>query len=290
MKKILLLLVLALIILAFITDEKKQISIKDALTQNLISYNIKGLGGHQGECVSITIQNNSNKDTTFYFESGRKLISKDQSIQDILIINPVEFMLAAGKKIDFKGFGFCCQAHNGSPYANSEFEIGNLKNIKLTALANFLYSNRYEEDQMQDAIWVVSDNNPIASILVPTDDKKAEKKMMKLKLYVAKLMDINSDKLWYSLEYKQDTDRLFSGHATLLNGRFDFRISHYSQGFIAVFNNQNRLIQYISKSQTFSSREYSYPIHLNVEHWAKGKYFVRVYSNNRLQTEKVFEL
>ena len=289
MKKILFLLSLVFVLLS-LKNDYKPLTIKEALKRNLISYNIKGLGGHQGECVDITIKNTSNIDTTFYFESGRKLISKDASIQDILIIKPFEFMLASGGEINFKGFGFCCQAHNSSPNENSEFEIGNLKNIKLTALANYLHTNKYKEGQMQDAIWVVSDSNPISSIFVPIDDAKAERKMMDLKLYVAKLMDISTKNLWYSLEYKTDTNQLFTGDASILKGKFDFRISHYSQGFIAVFNSRNELITYISKNQSFSSRMYTYPIHLDVGNWKKGKYYLRVYSNNKLKVEKEFEL
>jgi len=289
MKKYLLLILLVILLLAFKND-KKQLTIKDALAKNMISYKLKGLGGYSGECMNITIKNNSNIDTTFYFESGRKLISKDKSIQDILIIKPMEFLLASGKEINFKGFGFCCQAHNGAPYKDSEYEIGNLKNIKLASLANYLHLNKYKEDQMQNAIWVVSDNNPISSIFVPTDDKKDEEKMMKLKLYVAKLMDISTKHLWYSLKYKTDTIELFTGDAVFLNGKFDFRIMHYSQGFIAVFNDRNQIIKYLSKAQSFSSRVYTYPVHLNVNGWKKGKYFVRVYSNNRMQIEKEFEL
>jgi len=288
MKKYLLLLLL--ISLFAFKNDKEQLTIKDALAKNMISYRLKGLGGYSGECMDITIRNTSSTDTVFYFESGRKLISKDESIQDILIVKPVEFLLASGEEINFQGFGFCCQAHNGAPYKDSEYEIGDLKNIKLSSLANYLYSNEYKESQMQDAIWVVSDNNPISSIFVPTNDKKEEEKMMKLKLYVAKLMDISTKHLWYSLEYRTDSVQLFTGDAVYLNGKFSFRITHYSQGFIAVFDDRNQLIQYISKAQSFSSRAYTYPVHLNVEGWRKGKYYVRVYSNNRMQAEREFEL
>jgi len=289
MKKYLSLLLLAILFLS-LTNDTPHLTIKEALKRNLISYKIKGLGGYQGDCVNITIKNNSNIDTTFYFESGRRLISEDKNIQDILIIKPVEFMLAGGEEKQFLGFGFCCQAHNEAPYKDSQFNIGNLKNIKLASLANYLYTNQYKKSEMQDAIWVVSDSNPISSIFVPIEDKNAAKRMMNLKLYVAKLMDIDTKNLWYSLEYKTDTARLFTGEANLLNGIFNFRISHYSQGFIAVFDKENRLIQYITKRQSFSSRTYSYPIRLNVEGWKKGKYFVRVYSNNKMQAEREFEL
>lgn len=290
MKKYIILVIIAVLLLSLTTDNKKHITINEAIEKNLISWEIKGLGGHTGECVDVTIKNTSNIDTVFFFESGRRLISKDEAIQDILIIHPQEFTLAAGTEKQFKGFGFCCQAHKGSPYENSEFKIGNLNNNKLVSLANYLNKHKYKQDQIQNAVWVISDNNPISSIYVPTDNKEKARDMMALKEYVAKLSGIDFKNLWYSLKYKNDTTRLFSGEATWIEGKFDYRITHYSQGTMAVFNDRNKIVIYIFKESSHSSRAYSYPINFSVDGWKKGKYYIRIFTNNKLQAQREFEL
>jgi len=290
MKNIIIALVLLITIFSFTKEKKKHITIEEAIKRNLISWEIKGLGGYQGKCIDVKIKNISNMDTIFYFEAGRKLISEDLAIQDILIIHPLEFMLAAGQEKQFKGFGYCCQAHNGAPYENSIFKIGNLENKKLVSLASYLYRNNYKEDQIQDAVWVISDNNPISSIYVPGDNKEKARDMMALKKFVAKLAGINDKNLWYSLQFKTDTARLFSGEPTWIEGKFDYRITHYALGTMIVFDNKNNIVKYLFKETSHSSRAYSYPISFSVDGWEKGKYYIRVYTNNKLQAQREFEL
>ena len=72
------------------------ISIEKHLLNNSIEAEIISKGGYQGDCMNIFVQNLKKDTLNILLEPGRRLVSFDSSIQDILIVKKQKIRLLAG--------------------------------------------------------------------------------------------------------------------------------------------------------------------------------------------------
>lgn len=269
-------------------DEDKKLLLSEALEKNFVKTEVSGLGGHSGFCVEISATNQSSIDTTFWIEAGRRLESADSTIQDILIVKEVPLYVRAGETKKVPVYGFCCQATNGGPKQGEVFRPGKMADEKLTAIAQFLNQHNYDETVCQSAVWIVSNGHSLASITADTPEKRKEVKP--LQTFLAKLMGLSEKHSWYSLSFTPDTTRLFSGHADSLWGDYEFEM--WTNGLVRIIINdeKNNVVRRLVIDKPYNPGKYSHEIKLKVTDWPKGKYYVRLYTDNQRKVEREFEL
>lgn len=270
------------------TDKQKKFNIEDAVKSGLFKAEVKGLGGHSGECISINVINNSPTDTIIYIEPGRRFISLDTNVQDILIVRELPLLVRAGEEKKVSLFGFCCQATNAGPDKDEKFTIGQMADSQLVKLAVFLNQNPYDEYTIQNAVWVVSDNHALASVHSSNISKRKE--LRKLHQFLAVLKNLPVEFSWYTLTYKTDTTRLFSGVADSLYGDFDYSLWKNCAASLTLNDSQGRVIKRFFVEKSHNPNTYNYEIKMSVASLPKGKYFVRLIADNQMKSEKVFEL
>lgn len=267
---------------------EKKLGIEDAVNKGLIRATVKGKGGHGGECISLNIINIASVDTTIYVEAGRRLNSVDSTVQDILIVNELPIFVKAGEEKNVNLFGFCCQASNHSPSTNEKFELGHLADSNLVKLASFLNKNKFDEGIMQNAIWVVSDNHPLSS--VGSSDANKRKELKKLHNLLAAIKHLPVDFSWYSLTFKTDTTRLFSGIPDSLYGDIEFSIWKNSSVSLTLSDSIGHVVKRFFANKPHNPDKYNYEIRTSVYGYPKGKYYVRLYANDQMKLEKAIEL
>lgn len=293
MKNLNLLLVFSIIIListAFssfktIPDEKKSLSVEDAVRQNIITLSIKGLGGYSGECIEMTLENISEKDTMIIIESGRRLASADTNTQDILVVRKNEFLLAAGERKILKLFGFCCQASKNAPKEGEVFFVGKMANDKLVKLSNFLNKQNFSIDAQQKAVWVISDDKPVESIHDPD--------VMKVRLlheFVSKLKDLKTKYPWYTMQYKSDTASLFSGVPTVLFANFEYDLWTSCKATLIMHDASGNVVKRFFEERAHSPNQYVYKFTLPVADMPRGTYYVRLFADGQMKYERSFTL
>jgi len=285
MKPILLILILSLFA---VKDDKKKFYLTEAIEKNIVTATVNGLGGYHGYCVELTATNNSDADTTFFIEAGRRLDSEDSTVQDILLVKEIPLFVQAGKSKTVPVYGFCCQASNSGPMKGEKFSIGKMGDEKLVAVAQFLNSHSFDESICQSAVWIVSNGHSLSSITAETPEKRKEIKP--LQNFLAKLMGLSESFSWYTLSYKADTSRLFSGNADSLFADYEFEIWNNCLVRMIINDEKNNVIKRVMVDKAYSPGKYSYEFKMNVSAWPKGKYFVRLYADNQKKVERVFEL
>lgn len=72
-------------------------SIEELAKNKKIDIELKSLGGYQGECVQIDIENITNEALHIWLESGRRLDNLNDAQQDILVLKDQRFNLNAKK-------------------------------------------------------------------------------------------------------------------------------------------------------------------------------------------------
>ncbi len=268
----------------FAKDKIKYISIEKYIKDNSINTKITGVGGYSEECLNFEIEN-LKPDTLFILlEPGRRIVSYDSTIQDILILKTVEITLPPLASIILKGYGFCCQSSNSSPSFGSKFNIGFMAPKTWVEFAEFADKSNFPADALQNAVWVLSNNHPLSSI----HNEKPEL-VFELKKIVAKLT--KQEIPWYSLTFEKDTANLFSNKPERIFGKIDYYVKHNSVISINIRDAEGNVVATLIKKLAQNPGEYYYNLNLSVKGWKKGKYTINIIRNySNIIAKKEFSL
>lgn len=258
-------------------------SLEDAAKKGLIKLFIKSKGGYSGEVIEMKIKNSSNKNLDFKLETGRKLDSKNNAEQDILVTKPQEFNVCGGQTRTINVFGMCCQAHNMCPRENSEYSIGTMADSTLIKLAMFIDKNKYyTNSSAQQAVWTVSDNNSLGSI---TDGNKVD--VNNLRNFVSKITGKTIPP--YEVTYSRENDRDLLGRVKTIEGTFDYALPDNTHVTIGIYNSDGVLVQSLFENIEHQKGEYKLYYTFHTINLPQGIYYARMDSNDGTKKEMKIE-
>lgn len=254
------------------TPDSVYVSIEQLTNTKQMTTKISGRGGYQADCIEFEVKNLTNDTLFVELEPGRRLVSKDTTEQDILIVKRKRFSLAPLAALVFSGFGFCCESKRHAPASESDFSIGYMVPADWQQLTDLIDRNNFPNSAIQSAIWCISDNHDLSSI---HDEDPAKTRL--LKRMVAKIKNIEVP--WYSVTYETDPATLFSGRAEAVYGEVSYYISNNALISINVRDKNGVVVATIEKGTAKGSGEYTQPIALSVKGWPKGDYEIAVYED-----------
>lgn len=243
------------------------ISVQEAEKKGLIKLIIKSKGGYTGNVIEMNVTNNTSHGLALKVEAGRKLDSKTDAQQDILVTHAQEVFVSAKQKISFNVKGMCCQAHNSSPKAGALYSAGVMADSNLIKLANYIDKNKYYEDHTaQQAVWTVSDDNSLGSITGP--DKKI---VDGLREYVSKVTGKTIPP--YEVRYGNGTEGDLLGHPTRIDGIFSYALSTNCQADIVITDENGRVVQLLFEDLTHERGNYKLYYTFRTRNLPKGTYY-----------------
>ena len=196
-------------------NENIFISIEKYIKDKKVTAEFKSLGGHQGDCIEMNIQNKTADTLFILLEPGRRLIATEHKYQDILIVKERKIHLSPYEERNVKVNGFCCISHNSSPKKDLKFKVGYMAPPEWIELANVINQNNFPADAVQHAVWVLSDNHKVASIYSKNVDA-----IKLLREAASRIKKVQYP--WYYIIYEPDTTQLFSDRAILVKGEIDY--------------------------------------------------------------------
>lgn len=253
---------------------KDTVSIQKAFNSKFIKLDISGKGGYQGHCISMKIKSQFKDSLLVYIEAGRRLDSKDSTQQDILIVKDLFVILLPNQEKSVDVTGFCCQAHNGAPLAKSIFFVGELAEKNLFDLGRYLNTAKLNDNSIQNAVWSISDNNELSSVV---DDGSAE--VGRLRKFLAKLKGIEMP--WYNIFYKKVKNQVFSGEPERVTGNFDYYISDFSVVIVNIRDEKGTIVKSFPVGSSVARGSYVYNLDWYTNGAPKGKYTIYAYENGR---------
>jgi len=264
--------------------KKDTVAISKAFLKKIIKLDIKGKGGYQGECLSMKIKNNSADSILIFIEAGWRFDSSDSTMQDILVVKDQYLPLAKKQEKTFGVEGFCCQAHNGAPAEKSKFAIGDSAKGQLRTIAKYLSKIKVSISNLQHAIWVVSDNNDLSS--VEDDGTDASKK---LREFISKLKGIEIP--WYNTKYKTEPGPAFSGKPKNITAKLNYSINNDLALVMANIRDEaGTIVKSFMITKGAMRGEYTFDMDWDVSNMPKGKYYLRVYENQRELLKQIINL
>ncbi len=259
------------------------LSIEDAAKQGLIKLALKSKGGYTGDVIEMKIQNISNKKLDLKIEAGRKLDSKKNDEQDIIVTQSQEFFVNANQFKTINVFGMCCQAHNSAPKKNSVYSIGKLADSSLIKLASYIDKNEYYTNHSaQQAVWTISDNNSIGSIYGEEKELVSD-----LRQYVSKI----TGKIIppYDITYEQQNSNDVLGRAKKIEGVFDYTPQLNGKVRVGIYDNQGHLVQLLFEDIAHETGDCKLFYTFRTKDLPTGTYYARMDMNGEVQKEMKIE-
>lgn len=264
----------------------QEIKLEEALLNKSVTMEAKGLGGHSGEAISLSLTNTSGKALSVKIPAGSVFHPEDESMQDIFVVQDQILALAPKGKKTMNVSGFCCQASDRSPQANIGFTYASHPNPKLIELATFLNGKSFSNDVLQNAVWCISDNHRVSNIWA--EDRATVQPLRDLICKITGKKDV-----WYSSETNVtiEPDGHINLEAVSVNGAIGFDLkkpSTITASVKATFKDFKYDIP--SKLNLPKAGHYEYDFNLRVRGWEKGKYVVIIMEGTRELMKTEFEV
>ena len=259
------------------------LSVEEAAKKGFEKLLIKSKGGYTGEVIEMKVQNLTNRKLDLRIEVGRRLDSKKQNEQDILVTKEQEFFVNANQTKSLNVSGMCCQAHNGAPTIKNEYLVGKLADSSLIKLAMYIDKNKYYSNySAQQSVWVVSDDNSLGSI--DDDDKEVKNN---LRNFVSKLTGKVIPP--YDISYQSGNDGSAMGRAVRIEGFFDYTLPMICHSTMAIYNERGEVVQLIFENLQSDKGSYKHYYTFRIKDLPQGTYYARVNADGMLQKEMKIE-
>jgi hypothetical protein len=260
-----------------------ELNIEDAAKKGLVKLTIKGKGGYTGDVIEMKVLNNTNQSLSLSINSGLRLDSKEESQQDILVTKDQNIFLAAKQQHSFNIFGMCCQAHNSAPEKNSIYAFGKAADSNLVKLASFINKNNYcSSYTAQQAVWVISDDNSIASIVDGTQED-----VNRLRKYVSELT--GKPIPIYNVFYRQQNSADLRGEVNRIEGVFSYSLNINNKVTIGIYDTSGKLIQLLFQQRPHESGDYKLYYTFQTSNLPEGTYYARMSMDGAVMKEEKIE-
>lgn len=264
----------------------QEIKLEDALQQQLVKMEAKGLGGYSGEVITLSLSNTTGKSLSVKIPAGSVFHPDDEGMQDIFVVQDQILAIAPKATRWANVSGFCCQASDRSPQGNIGFKYASHPNPKLKELAAFLNGKSFDNGTLQNAVWCVSDNHNVSDIWA--EDRTTVQPLRDLICKITGQKDV-----WYSTATNVTVDPY--GHinreAVAVSGAIGFDLkkpSTITASVKATFKDYTYDIP--SKLNLPKAGHYEYDFNLRVRGWEKGKYVVVIMEGTRELMKTEFEV
>jgi hypothetical protein len=248
--------------------EKFSYDLREALAEKVVSLNLEGTGGHQGECLKLVLRNLKGKPLRVNIPIGQFWEPDDSTFQTL--VSAEEKSVAVGSKTstEIRLKTYCAQSGERSPLGGAAFSVGALAPENLCKLLKFIV----EKDKTalpgaQNAVWCMLNGSGLAGIGDP-----------ELTRYVAELMGKNLP--GYRVKHKtveQVPGRPAElGKALLVEGNFVYYLEKEEKLFMALLDADGKQIKQISKEEKMAAGEHRSSLRLEVYNLKPGKYTVRI--------------
>jgi hypothetical protein len=256
----------------------------DAIDKGYIEVSAKGLGGHSGQCIEMTITSTHKKEIQIDIDAGIQLLPNDTSVQSMIVTQDKILTLAAHTAKKIKLFAMCIEQSDRGPSSDELFAPGAIADGNLLAVVQFLNDKKYQGPAGQHAVWCITDSANIGGIFDETNPALAKE----LRMLVARL----TGKIppWYQTTYRiepgiQETFQPVSIHAD-----FQYKLTEDGVVTFGIYNVQGDTVQTILANHEEKAGLHMMKIRFESRNLPKGKYYARVTNKGVLVEEKVFEL
>lgn len=273
-------------LLAFGSNDNT-LALADAIAQHKVQATVLPFGDKgYSEGLRVNVKNISGKSLKVKMPKGTIFIPDDDGEQTLITQEDEIFALNSNQEKLIKKQGYCTELHDHGSGKESTFKLSFSQNEKLLNVIAFMDSLKVkDEDLVQNAIWCVTDRQPIAYIY--GEDTTASRLIQKR---VGALM--GQPVPWYNTRSNivRTPQREFIVEPKEIAGELSFRATERVELQGMVKDSTGKVIATNPRKMTCPPGNVTFEYRLTVQGWEKGKYSV-VYLNNGVEViNQPFEL
>jgi len=275
---ILMLCILSWLPLAAITNSY---TLEEALKKKLVTATISGhryeTSSYYGKCIGIKLHNTTSQALSINVESGRRLNSDYDSVQDMLITQSERFALLPSQTQEFSIYAMCCEQHNQPPVDNNHYNLGAMADASLVQLARLIEQLQAQDYAGQHAVWVLSDGADPNSI--NSSNPEITKALREFVINVVKAPKAaeRDPGFIYDYSYPQTDGVRFT-----LEGEFTWEMPYQSFVSLYIYDNSGNRVCVIFQDAAFPSglQTYNYKVTSDALK-SGGLYWIRMKQNSK---------
>ncbi|MGB0914521.1 MAG: hypothetical protein ACPGVI_00545 [Crocinitomicaceae bacterium] len=277
-------LTLITIISAFTINSDKTLSLIDAIENKTVTAEITSSGNYSGNCIDITLKNNTNYPLKLTSEGGTNFNPVDEGEQTLIQLEDIFLALKPNGTYQGKIPAFCSEASDRCPSTATAMTPTKNKRSKLNELVAYLKGKQVPKTTYQDAVWCVSDNKPISNI---ENSNKASKD---LRVYLAGLTGQKNS--WFSSPQHVQVDESgnFNYETVNINGALEFDCTKGAKVRQDIMKANGDPMFESDKTMTAQSTHIKYSFRMSVKGWEKGDYYVKIHDGTNLLAKYDFTI
>jgi len=209
-----------------------------ALTQKKVQAEIvsNGTSAHYQNPVLLTLRNTSGSSLEVNIPAGTLFEPEDTTYQGYMSNRDMLVQLAPGESKPVAVSAMCIHAQRGSPFSTAPYRYAGKATGKMLQVAELVRDmGLYESITGQQAVWAVSDNEPLEDITSFNENTRS-RVVEKLALITGRAIPPPPDPDDYERNLEA-TPRVKIG------GSYDFRLSSTKAIHIAMFNSNNVVVR-----------------------------------------------
>ncbi|MCB0503480.1 MAG: hypothetical protein KDD32_12415 [Bacteroidetes bacterium] len=263
-------------ILMFLPLFSHAINLMDAYQDEAIEISITGSDSEDFSQtgIKVDITNHKNEDISITADPGFIFHSDDETIQDLILTEPLLVNVKAKNNATAEARAMCIQAANGSPGIEHTFVPSAIYNDKLVKACQYIYQYNYQNHMGQDALWAISDNKSIYNISGEADVANP------LRSYIADLVGVAFDT---SLINKNEhyVDQTIKAYALYLK----FFLQETDDIKLQLFDHRGDFERDLIVKKNQPKGRYDMQYKVSLLGLLGQKYFVRLYVGDEMRTE-----
>jgi hypothetical protein len=228
-------------------------------------------GRYSGKSVTLNIVSKLNNTIKVKIPEGTLFYPRDESEQTLVLPKTELITINKQSSKSLLVNGFCTESSDKSPKEGGEFKIGKTKDKKLLSLLSSIKNKPFEEYQIQESIWCITDNKPLSNIY---EDKGTE-----LKEIVSQITGLPVT--WQSIrrEMSVDENNNIIPKPVEIKGELKFTNSKATLIKGKIIKENGELVYELSKGKNLpKAKNITLNFKVRVEGWGKGNYFVIYYT------------
>ena len=259
--------------------KKSVCTLQELIQDPMVSVKIISNGNYTGRSVSLKIESKFSKNITMKIPQGTLFYPEDENEQT-LVLPKTELITINKKSIQLHLVnGYCSESSDKCPSQGSAFKVGNSQNTKLKQLFAFLNTKEYDDNQIQESIWCITDDKSIGNIYDEEDTKLQET-----------VASITGGRIpWQSTrrEITVDEDQNIVVEPVEIKGQIKFGTNRVTKVKSKIIRDNGELIHEFGKVMTIpKAADITFNFTLKVKGWEHGKYYVVYFTDKNKELVK----
>lgn len=253
-----------------------EVLFQQAIQQKLVKHALLTNGGHDLQSVQITLTNLGSSSLTVRIPKGTVFVPNEPGEQDLLLVEDELIVLAPKEKKNLIVDAFCMESSNSSPEKGSKMTFRQLSaNEPLKKLCEYINGKKNAPNDIQSAVWAVSDNHPIEYL------NRENPSANRLRETVCKIT--GRENTWYSRDANRvmNEQRIVETSSTVVEGRISVDLKSKAAIHTQVKDSAGQLKFTTRKIDFDRPGNWGYGFKLSVTNWEKGHYTVVVFQDGR---------